>query len=135
MNYNCNPSLGGDNVEKTQITDAEYCVMKVLWKIEPCTSNEIVEVVSEEQIWNNKTIRTLINRLVEKNVIKKESANCKAYIYSSVVSEKEYKNSENHNFLNKLYGGSVKLMLASFVENNNFSKDEIQNLKDILEGK
>lgn len=44
-------------------------------------------------------------------------------------------NVENNNFLNKLYGGSVKLMLASFVENNDLSDEEIQNLKDILEGK
>lgn len=122
-------------MEKLQITDAEFCVMKALWKNEPCTSSEIVDEVSKNQDWNDKTIRTLINRLVSKGAVKAEKTNTKAFMYSSLISEKDYMNVENNNFLNKLYGGSVKLMLASFVENNNLSDEEIQNLKDILEGK
>ncbi len=118
-----------------QITDAEYSVMKVLWEAEPCTSAQIVKMVSEKQDWNDKTIRTLINRLVAKNAVKAEKTNSKAFLYSSLISEKDYKANENTSFLNKLYGGSVKLMLASLVENNRLSKEEIQNLKDILEGK
>ncbi len=118
-----------------QITDAEYYIMKELWKSEPCTSADIVEAVSKSQEWNDKTVRTLINRLVSKKAIKAEKTHSKAHIYSSLISESDYKKSENKNFLNKLYDGSVKLMLASIVENNNLSKEEIQNLKDILEGK
>ena len=70
-------------MNKLQITDAEFCVMKALWEIEPCTSNEIVEKVSKKQEWNNKTIRTLINRLVSKNAVKAEKTDNKAFIYSS----------------------------------------------------
>lgn len=122
-------------MNKLQITDAEFCVMKALWEIEPCTSSEIVEEVSEEQDWNDKTIRTLINRLVSKGAVKAEKTGSKAFTYSSLVSKKDYISEENSNFLNKLYGGSVKLMLASFVENNKLTKEEIENLRDILEGK
>ncbi len=122
-------------MKKLQITDAEYVIMKVLWENEPCTSGEIVEEVSKEQEWNDKTIRTLINRLISKGAVKAEKTNSKAFIYSSLVSKKDYIKVENSNFINKLYGGSIKLMLASFVENNKLSKEEIQNLKDILEGK
>ncbi len=118
-----------------QISDAEYSVMKVIWEKEPCTSAEIVEKVLTEQDWNDKTIRTLINRLVGKKAVKAEKTGSKAFIYSSLISEKDYKAGENTSFLNKLYGGSVKLMLASLVENNKLSSEEIQNLKDILEGK
>lgn len=122
-------------MNKLQITDAEFCVMKALWKIETCTSSEIVGEVSREQEWNDKTIRTLINRLISKGAVRAEKTDGKAFIYSSLISEKDYIKVENDNFINKLYGGSVKLMLASFVENNNFTEEEIQNLKDILEGK
>lgn len=122
-------------MNKLQITDAEFCVMKALWKIEPCTSSEIVGEVSREQEWNDKTIRTLINRLISKGAVRAEKTDGKAFIYSSLISEKDYIKVENDNFINKLYGGSVKLMLTSFVENNNFTEEEIQNLKDILEGK
>ena len=122
-------------MNKLQITDAEYVIMKVLWENEPCTSSEIVEEVSKEQEWNDKTTRTLINRLVSKKAVKAEKTKSKAFIYSSLISKKDYFREENNNFLNKLYGGSVKLMLASFVENSDFTEEEIKNLKDILEGK
>lgn len=122
-------------MNKLQITDAEYVVMKALWEKEPCTSSEIVDEVSKEQEWNDKTIRTLINRLVSKKAVKAEKTQSKAFIYSSLISKKDYITKENNNFLNKLYGGSVRLMLASFVENCDFTKEEIDNLKDILEGK
>ena len=122
-------------MKKIQITDAEFCVMKVLWKKGPCTSSEIVDEVSKEQNWNDKTIRTLINRLVSKEAVKAEKNGTKAFVYSSLISEKDYVNAETGNFLNKLYGGSVKLMLANFVENNKLTEEEIQNLRDILEGR
>lgn len=122
-------------MKKLQITDAEFCVMKAVWKKEHCTSSEIIDEVSQNQDWNDKTIRTLINRLVAKKAVKAEKTTGKAFIYSSLISEKDYIKEENHNFINKLYGGSVKKMLASFVENNNLTSEEIQNLRDILEGK
>ncbi len=118
-----------------QISDAEYSVMEVLWKHEPCTSSRIVEEVSARHNWNDKTIRTLINRLVAKKAVKARKTDSKAFTYSSLISEKEYKSGENTSFLNKLYGGSVKLMLANLVETNSLSEEEIKNLKDILEGR
>ena len=67
-------------MEKLQITDAEFCVMKALWKKEPCTSGEIVDEVSKIQDWNDKTTRTLINRLVSKGAVKAEKTASKAFV-------------------------------------------------------
>ena len=108
--------------------------MRVLWDKGNCTSNVIVEEVAKEHEWNDKTIRTLINRLVSKNAISVMKTEGKPYIYSAVINKHDYENYENRNFLNKIYNGSVKLMLSSFVKNNNLTKEDIEDLKKILSG-
>lgn len=122
------------NLKIPQITDAELSVMKVLWNKGACTSNIIVEEVSAKHQWNDKTIRTLINRLVSKKAISADKSDTKSYIYSAKVSRQEYENQESKNYINKLYNGSVKLMLTSFVKNNNLTKEDIEDLKKILSG-
>lgn len=49
-----------------KISEAELEIMKVLWSNSPQTANEIIEELEDEMDWKPKTIRTLINRLVQK---------------------------------------------------------------------
>ncbi|OQB14908.1 MAG: Penicillinase repressor [Firmicutes bacterium ADurb.Bin193] len=117
-----------------QISDAESSVMKVLWENGQCTSAQIVGEVSKESDWKPKTIQTLITRLVAKGAIKAEKLTGKAFVYSALVSKDEYIRDANNSFLQKMYDGSLSLMLASFVKERSLSKEQIESLKNILEG-
>ena len=116
-----------------QISDAESYIMQVLWKHGQCTSAQIIEEVSKGSDWKPKTIQTLISRLVAKGAVHAEKSNGKAYIYSAIVSKDEYIREANNSFLQKMYNGSLNLMLASFVKEKKLSKEEIESLKRILE--
>lgn len=115
----------------SKISDAEYEIMKIIWKNEPVKASEVVELVDSE-CWNENTIRTMVNRLLKKGAIgyKKKG---KAYLYNSTVSEIEYKKYESMSFLKKLYSGSISAMFANFVHDQNVSKDELKELRGILE--
>lgn len=117
---------------KFQVTEAELEILKVIWKNKQTTSKEIVSELLTTTDWKSKTIHTLISRLVEKDIINVDKSNKKSYIYSPNVSEKEYKKVANESFLNKLYNGSVNLMLSTFIKENNLSKQDIQDLKVLL---
>ncbi|MBJ6923123.1 BlaI/MecI/CopY family transcriptional regulator, partial [Vibrio cholerae] len=52
--------------ELPKISEAELEVMKVLWSRSPQTANEVIEALEVTMDWKPKTIRTLINRLVQK---------------------------------------------------------------------
>ena len=52
-----------------KISEAEWEVMKVLWGHSPATANHVVEVLSGRTHWQRETIRTLINRLVQKKAV------------------------------------------------------------------
>ncbi|HIS07732.1 MAG TPA: BlaI/MecI/CopY family transcriptional regulator, partial [Candidatus Choladocola avistercoris] len=52
-----------------QISEAEFKVMKVIWKYAPISTNEITDRLTKSTSWSPKTIQTLIKRLVTKNTL------------------------------------------------------------------
>ena len=71
-----------------KISEAEWEVMKVLWERSPRTANDVVEELTGKTAWKRETIRTLINRLVGKKVLKYEKKG-RQYHYSPRVSQAE----------------------------------------------
>ncbi|TCT15430.1 CopY family transcriptional repressor [Natranaerovirga pectinivora] len=116
-----------------QISESELEVMKILWEVGDSTSANIVEVLTNRTDWKDKTVYTLINRLVAKGAIKAEKTDGKAYIYSPSISEIDYQEFANNSFIQKVYNGSVKMMLTSFVKEHKITKEDIDNLKRILD--
>jgi BlaI family penicillinase repressor len=117
-----------------RISESEWLVMRVLWSEGPLTSNEIVEELTEQTEWKPKTIKTLINRLMKKGAIEHTKKGRK-YIYKAAVSEKVCVTTERRSFVQRVYGGTMKPMLAAFIEDAELSQEDITELKNILEQK
>lgn len=116
-----------------QITDAELEVMKVLWRVGEASSAEIIEVLVHTTAWKPKTIGTLLNRLVAKEAVNARKTDTKAFLYSPAVGEDSFRVHATNSLLSKLYNGSVKMMLASFIEEKKLSRADIESLKKLLE--
>ncbi|KRE92377.1 hypothetical protein ASG89_33270 [Paenibacillus sp. Soil766] len=116
------------------ITDAEWEVMKVLWNESPRTANEVIDAMQERTEWKPKTIRTLLNRLAQKDAISFTQEN-RVYAYFPLVSEGECVKSETNSFLKRIYGGAFKPMLVNFLKEEQLSEEDIKELKDMLDGK
>lgn len=121
-------------MKEPRISDAEWEVMKVLWGHSPSTANEVVEQLEGVAKWTPKTIKTMLNRLLKKKALgfKKEN---KAYLYYPLVSEEECARAESKSFLERVYGGALDLMLASFFKEQTLSDKDIEELKRILDEK
>lgn len=116
-----------------QITDAELEIMKVLWEKKSLTLNELVEELSKEEPKNKSTIKTLLYRLIDKNIVKSVEKNKKENEYKPLILEKKYLKNANETFLEKLYDGNVNNMLLNFVEDKKITKEEIENLLNIID--
>ena len=116
-----------------QITDSEWLIMKALWEKSPLKSRDIVETISKRSSWNNKTIETLLKRLVDKGAVGYNLISSKTREYYSIVSQEECIRVENETFLKKVYDGSVSMMMANFLKHQKLSKDEIEKLKRMIE--
>lgn len=128
--------IGGDYLKnKYKVTSAELEVLKVVWKLEEATFNQISQELCKKTNWKRNTIQTLISRLINKGTLIADKVNKKSYIYYANINEKDYKMSENLSFINRLYNGSLNLMLSTFIEDNQISNDDLTKLKDLLNSK
>lgn len=118
--------------EVPQISEAEYEVMKVVWKYEPISTPEIVEKVSKKIDWKPNTIQTMLVRLVKKKALQTRKEG-RAFIYTSLVQENEYVEQKSKLFLKQFFGGTLNSMVLNFIENDQLSKEDISELKNILD--
>lgn len=114
-----------------QISEAEYEVMKIVWKYAPINTNEITEKLLATSSWSAKTIQTLIKRLVNKGVLTYEK-NSRVFVYTPLVKESEYISQESNSFLNRYYDGDITAMLSAYIQNDKLSKTEIETLRALL---
>ena len=114
-----------------QIAEAEFEVMKIVWKYAPISTNEITEKLLRTTSWSPKTIQTLIKRLVNKGALTYEKQS-RVFVYTPVVDEKEYIGQESNTFLKRYYDGDITAMLSAYIENDKLSETEINNLRSLL---
>ena len=121
-----------NNIPK--ISESELEIMKLLWKTNPLSSNEIISLLSDKMSWSHQTIKTFINRLLKKQALRFEKSG-RNYLYYPLISYDEYAKIENSSFIQRVYDGAIGMLFSKFLEEENLSKKEIENLQRILEKK
>ncbi|MDB6121404.1 MAG: beta-lactamase [Pedosphaera sp.] len=107
--------------------------MNILWNKAPLTAAEIIEALQAvDASWHPKTAKTLLNRLVQKKALgfKKEG---RGYLYRPIAQRETCLEAESESFLERLFGGSLKPMLAHLVERKKLSAKDIADLRQILD--
>lgn len=117
-----------------QISEAEFEIMKVVWKHAPISTNEITEKLTQTTTWSPKTIQTLIKRLVTKGVLTYEKYS-RVFVYTPLVKESEYIGQESSSFLKRYYDGNITSMLSAYIENDRLSETDINTLRSLLSEK
>lgn len=111
-----------------RISDSELEVMKLLWKAEDAlSSTEIREELQKSMGWGATTIKTLISRLLGKEVISQEKR--QVFYYRALISEKEYNSWATGRLINRLYRGSAKNLVAALVDSEGLSAEDIEELR------
>ena len=114
-----------------QISEAEFEVMKVIWKYATISTNEVTEKLTQTTDWSPKTIQTMLKRLVTKKALTYEKQS-RVFVYTPLVPETEYIRQESNSFLNKYYNGNIVSMLTSYLEDDKLSKTELDTLRHLL---
>lgn len=114
------------------ISEAEWFVIKTLWKAAPLSASEIIESLREETQWNPKTIHTLISRLVSKGVVGVDK-NSAYHLYFPMITEAEYRDTQTESFIKKVFNGSPQLLLSHFIKREKLSRQELDELKALLD--
>ncbi len=117
---------------KTNLSDAEWKIMELLWEKEPRTMMDITKELADDTGWSKHTVMTYLKRMEEKGALHYEEGD-RAKQYYADLNRQAVMVKETEHFLTKVFKGKMGLMLNTMVEQNAISKEEIQELYDILE--
>ena len=118
----------------SQISDAEFEVMSIIWKYEPISTNDVVERLSKNKKWSPKTITTMLFRLEKKGVISHEKEG-RVFVYSALIQKDAYLKAERSAFINRFFDGALNQMVVSYLNENDLTKNDIGTLQAILDKK
>lgn len=113
------------------ISDSELEIMKIIWEKPGITANCIAEELEDKTEWKQATIKTLINRLLNKGGIRFNKTG-KEYYYYPLIDKNDYVTEESKSFLKKMFDGSINSMLLNYVKNVKLSEKDLEELQNIL---
>ncbi|WP_170948922.1 BlaI/MecI/CopY family transcriptional regulator [Arsukibacterium tuosuense] len=114
-----------------EISNAELSVMQVLWQQQPRSANEVVAALGNEKDWHEKTVKTLLNRLVSKGALGFDKDG-RAYLYFPLITEQDYQLQQSRTFVERLFAGRVAPLVAGFASQNKLNADDVQQLKQLI---
>ena len=118
-----------DNTTVT-LSQSEWTVMEALWH-QPKTLMELVRELADTTHWAKSTVTTMVRRMEDKGLITYELEG-RAKRFSTAVSREAVVAVETDSLLQRAYHGSVSLMLSALTKKQDLSREDIQELRDIL---
>ena len=116
-----------------QISEAESAVMEVLWRASsPMTSEEVVAALTATHDWQEPTIKTLLNRLLNKGAISAVKER-RRYLYAPRVQRDAWVLEESSSLLERLFDGRVAPLVAHFSQHRKLGRDDVAELRRLLE--
>jgi BlaI family penicillinase repressor len=116
---------------KTDITKTEFEVLDALWEQYPASANEIIQRLSQNKPWHEKTVKTLLSRLVKKHAIDFDKQH-RSYLYFPLVERSTYIQKESKSLVSRLFGGKIAPLVAGFANSDSLSKEDVEELKSLI---
>ena len=114
------------------VTEAETRILQLLWERAPQTAREIVSSLEERDGAHPRTIKTLINRLLNKKVISYSEKNRKYHYYPNIDKDEFYR-FKTKSFLNQYFNGQLTPLVSFFSQQNKLSTKELDELKALID--
>ena len=115
----------------TEISKTEFEVLEAIWQGHPASAQQIIERLNETKPWHEKTVKTLLNRMVKKDAISFEKVQ-RSYFYSPLFARDEYTFKESKSLLERMFSGRLSPLVSHLVKSDELTKDDINELKDLI---
>ncbi|HVJ55045.1 MAG TPA: BlaI/MecI/CopY family transcriptional regulator [Aliidongia sp.] len=114
-----------------RISEAELAVMEVLWAQSPLTALDVAERIGPVRGWSDRTVKTMLGRLMAKGVILHEEDG-RRYLYRPTVARDAYVARESRRLVDRLFGGRAAPLVAHLAEGDGLSPEDIAELEALL---
>ncbi len=117
-----------------ELTEAEWTVIKAIWELEPCAAPTIQEHLFETTRWTYSTVRTLMDRMVTKGLLRSEKVR-NVTLYKSVVTRKQAQRGELLYTLRHAFNGALTPMVQCLLDTEKLSDADLNELEALIKAK
>lgn len=117
--------------QNISLTNTEWNLMECLWEASPRTGREATDYLQERVGWTRSTTLTMLRRMREKGLVHCEDKEGMK-VYSPLIRREDAVIKETDDFLNRVYKGSVSMMMSAITKKQELTKEEIDELYAIL---
>ena len=114
-----------------RISEAEHVVMEVLWRESPLGAAEVAERVDPSRGWSDRTVKTMLSRLLAKGVLEHEEEG-RRYLYRPTVSRDDFIARESGRLIDRMFGGRVTPLVAHLAERDMLTSNDIEEIEALL---
>ena len=116
-----------------KLGEAELEIMQVIWNNEDSvTSNFILKELQSSRKWKLSTLMTSLTRLSDKGFVACDRSTG-SNLYTSIISENDYRAGASRHFLEKLYHNSIQNMVATLYHSKAIEESDLKELRDFLD--
>lgn len=120
------------DMHPSSLSPAQWSVMECLWQSQALTGREATDLLAKKMGWNRSTTLTLLRRMEEKGFVK-SGVKSGTKTYFPVLRREDATLQETENFLQRVYHGSISMMISTMTRRDSLSQEEIDALHALLE--
>lgn len=113
------------------LSNSEWRIMENLWEQAPKTATQLIKAMELETGWAKSTTKTLLKRMEQKGCIAYREGE-KAREYYPLLKREEVVESETSSFINRIYNGSLGLLVNTLVKKQDIPEEEMEELYRII---
>lgn len=113
------------------LSNSEWHIMESLWEKSPKTVTQLIKAMELEMGWAKSTTKTVLKRMEQKGYVAYEEG-VKAREYYPLFKREEVVESETSSFINRIYNGSLGLMVNTLVRKQDIPDEEMDELYRII---
>jgi predicted transcriptional regulator len=115
----------------SRISEAESRIMDALWRRGPLVVEDIVAEVAGPQQWSDRTVKSLIGRMLKKKTIQSFRKDGRTW-YRPLVERDDYMLAESQSFLDRIFDGRLAPLVSHFAEHRKLSPEDVAQLKALI---
>ena len=119
-------------MDELKLSASEWNVLNCLWADSPRTVMQLVAELERSVGWAKSTTITTLRRMEEKGLVRAEQSG-RGKSYTPAVERERAVTAETRSFLERVYQGSVGLMMSAMAKRQELSAGEVAQLRAILD--
>ncbi len=117
--------------ESLELFESEWAILQKVWELEPCAAPTVQEALKGERGWAYTTVKTMMDRMAKKGLLKTEKIRS-IYLYSSAVTKSQARESEITRTLKRAFDGTFTPLMQFLIENDQLTEEEYSNLEKLI---